>query len=156
MKHAWRRCAVIPILLAVGAVSCSSSGSTDPVVVGTTIAGLNFQLTGATLTVVNSALPAADPSFVAPLVTVNQTPTATVAATLNVSAAESFTTILVQPTGNASYVRIVLPTATQLISIRVLTDPTNSTSVAATANVAVSSGTRASLTSVAKFVAVAN
>ena len=145
----------IPMLCA-GVVSCSSSSNTEPVVLGVTNAGLNFQLTGATLTVVSAALPTPDASFVAPVVTVDQVPTATSAATLSVSAAEPFQTVLVQPTGSTSYVRIFLPVATQLIAIRVLTDPTNSVSVASAATIAVASGTRTSKTSIVRFQTIAN
>ncbi len=145
----------IPLLCA-GVVSCKSSANTDPVVLGVTNGGLNFQLTGATLTVVSAALPTPDASFAAPVVTVDQVPTATTAATLSVSAAEPFQTVLVQPTGSTSYVRILLPVATQLIAIRIRTDPSGSVSVASAATVAVTSGTRASKTSIIRFQAIAN
>lgn len=145
----------IPMLCAA-VVSCKSSGTTDPIGAGVTNAGLNFQLAGATLTVVSAALPTPDASFVGPVVTVDQVPTATIAATLSVSAAEPFQTVLVQPTGSTSYVRIVLPVATQLIAIRILTDPIGSVSVASAATVAVASGTRTSKTSSIRFQAIAN
>jgi hypothetical protein len=143
-------------MLCVGLSACKSSSNTEPVVLGVTNGGLNFQLTGATLTIVSAVLPTADASFVAPVVTVDQVPTATVAATLSVSAAEPFQVVLVQPAGSASYVRILLPVATQLIAIRVLSDPTGSVSVATSATVAVASGARTSKTSVVRFQTVAN
>ena len=149
------RWVAIPMLCA-GLVSCKSSGNTEPIVLGVTNGGLKFQLAGATLTVVSAALPNADASFVAPVVTVDQVPTATAAATLSVSAAEPFQVVLVQPTGSSAYVRVLLPVATQLIAIRVLTDPTGSVSVASAATVAVSSGSRTSKTTSVRFQAIAN
>ena len=143
-----------PMLLAA-VVSCRSSSGTEPIVLGVNSGGLNFQLTGATLTVVTAALPVADALFVAPVVAVDKVPTATTAATLSVTAAEPFQVVLVQPTGSSSYVRILLPVATQLIAIRVLTDPTSSF-FSTSASVAVASGTRTSKTSTLRLQTIAN
>ena len=144
-------------VLCVALAACKSSDSTGTSVLTVANGGLLFVvIDGATFSNVSTALPAADASFAAPIVSVDQPPTATTAANLSVSAAEPFQTVLVQPTGSATYVRIVLPAATQLIAIRVLTDPTGSVSVASTATVAVASGTRTSKTSVVRFQAIAN
>lgn len=158
MMHALRRWVAIPALVVIGAGACTASSTTDPVPVDAslTVAGLKFSLTGATLTAVSATLPAADASFAAPIVTLNRTPTATLPATISVSAAEPFTAILVQPTGSASYARITLPAQTTLIGVSVLTDATGSGSVATGATIAVVSGTRTSKPASASFIVVSN
>ncbi len=157
MMRTWRRWVSLPALVLLGATGCSSATTeVPPIDTGLTVAGLTFTLTGATLTNVSTALPAADASFAAPVVTVNRAPTSTQAATISVSAAEPFTAVLVQPTGSTSYVRITLPAQTTLIGVSVLTNPTGSVSVATSATVAVVSGTRTSKTSAVAFQTVSN
>jgi hypothetical protein len=157
MKHTLRRVLAVPLLV-LGAAACGSSSTDDPVVVdpGLTVAGLKFTLAGATLTEVSAALPASDASFAAPIVTVDHAPTATQAATISVSAAEPFQTILVQPTGNASYVRIFLPAQTTLIGVTVLANPSGSASVATSITAAVANGARVSKTTALALQAISN
>lgn len=147
MKHALRRILALPLFV-LGAASCGSSSTDDPVVVdpGLTVGGLKFTLSGATLTAVSGTLPTPDASFAAPVVTVDRAPTATQSATISVSAAQPFQTILIQPTGNASYVRIFLPAQTTLIGVTVLSNPAGSASVATSVTAAVANGARASKT----------
>ncbi|MBC7844276.1 MAG: hypothetical protein H7099_18335 [Gemmatimonadaceae bacterium] len=158
MTHACRRWIAGPMLLLLGVVACGESDTTDPTPVdaGVTVSGLKFTLSGAVLTTVSTALPASDAAFAAPVVTINRPPTATVEATVSVSAAEPFTAVLVQPAGSASYLRINLPAQTTLIGISVLTNPSGSASVATAATVAVVSGTRTSRTSTVSFQSVSN
>ncbi len=156
MKHALRRILALPLFV-LGAASCGSSSTDDPVVVdpGLTVGGLKFTLSGATLTAVSGTLPTPDASFAAPVVTVDRAPTATQSATISVSAAEPFTTVLIQPAGSASYLRVFLPAQTTLIGISVVTSP--GTSAAATAvNIGVGLGARVSKTSALSLQAAAN
>ena len=157
MKHAWRRVLAVPLLV-LGASACGSSSTDVPAVVdpGVTVAGLKFTLSGATLTTVAATLPAPDASFAAPVLTVDHAPTAAQSATVSVSAAEPFQTILVQPTGNASYVRIFLPAQTTLIGVTVIANPAGSASVATSVTVAVANGARVSKTSTLSLQPISN
>jgi hypothetical protein len=157
MMHTWRRLIAISVL-AVGGASCGSSDTVDPIVAdpGLTVAGLKFTLAGATLTAVNASLPTADASFAAPVVAINRPPTSTQSATITVSAAEPFQTVLVQPGGSSSYVRVFLPAQTTLIGVTVIANPAGSTSVATAATIAVANGARASRTSALLFQPISN
>ncbi len=156
MKSVWRKWLVLSTLLLSGVSGCGS-GTTDPVVVdaGVTLAGLNFKFSGATLTTASGALPAPDAAFAAPVVSINMTPSITSPATLSVGAAEPFQTVLIQPAGSASYVRIFLPAQTTLISISVLSEATSSF-VATAATIAVGNGTRVSRPSALSLIPVSN
>ncbi len=113
--------------------------------------GLIFSLSGATATAVVAALPAATSGVAAPVVSVDGLPGVTQARTITVSATEPFTTVYVQPTGSASYVRVTLPSATTLIGIRVLADA-QSSFVATSASVVVANGSRTSGASTLTFI----
>ena len=152
MTNAWRKWLVLGSVLLAGTTACGSDGPTTEVVPpGVDLSGLNFQLSGATITLVSGALPTADASFVAPIVSVDRAPTITLPATITVRAAEPFQTILLQPGGASSYVRILLPAQTNLIAVSVKTDATSSGVVATAATIAVGSGTRTSRASPLSF-----
>jgi hypothetical protein len=148
MKHTWRRILAMPLFV-LGAAACGNSSTDDPVVVdpGLTVGGLKFTLSGATLTAVSAALPTADASFASPVVAVDRPPSVTQSATISVSAAEPFQTILIQPTGNASYVRIFLPAQTTLIGVTVIANPAAGSAAATSVTAAVANGARTSKTS---------
>lgn len=156
MMHTWRRVFAV-LAFALLAASCSDS-SIDTVVAvdpGVSVGGLTFTLAGATLTAVSATLPTPDALLAAPVVAVNRAPTATQSATISVSAAEPFTTVLIQPAGSASYLRVFLPAQTTLIGISVVTSP--GTSAAATAvNIGVGLGARVSKTSALSLQLAAN
>ena len=145
-------------LLVIGAVACGSSSTDDPVVVdpGLTVGGLKFTLSGATLTAVSAALPAPDASFASPVVAIDRAPGATQSATISVSAAEPFQTILIQPTGNASYVRIFLPAQTTLIGVTVIANAASGPSAATSVTAAVANGARTSKTTALSLQAASN
>lgn len=148
MRQVGRRSLVLVAVILSGAAGCGA-GPKEPVVAdpGVTVSGLNFQLSGATLTAVANTLPTADASFSTPLVRVDRSPTASIPATITVSAAEPFQTVLVQPNGSTSYVRIFLPAQTQLIGVSVLLRPVGAPAVATAVTIAVGSGARTSRTS---------
>ncbi len=156
MTHSWHGALVLGALLLGAAAGCKDDPAaviTDP---GVTESGLNFQLAGATLTSVPNALPTADASFSAPVVRVDRSPTSTVPATISISAVEPFQTVLVQPNGSSSYVRIFLPAQTQLIGVNVLIRAAGSPTVATSLTIAVGSGTRTSRTSVLSLLSLGN
>ncbi len=157
MTNAWPRALLLAALLIAGSAGCKDDPAT-PVVTdpGVTESGLNFQLSGATLTSVAAALPNADASFSAPLVRLDRSPTTTQAATISVSAAEPFQTLLVQPAGSASYVRIFLPAPTQLIGVSVLVRSAGAPAVSTAVTIAVGSGARTSRTSSLSLVPLGN
>lgn len=157
MMHTWRRLIAVSVL-ALGGVSCGNSDTADPVIAdpGLTVGGLKFTLSGATLTAVSAALPTSDASFAPPVVAVDRPPTATLSATITVSAAEPFQTVLVLPGGSSSYVRVFLPAQTTLIGITVLANPTGSASVSTAATIAVANGARTSRTSALMFQTISN
>lgn len=156
MTHSWRHALSAGALLLVGA-ACSADPEepivTDP---GITLSGLNFQLAGATLTAVASALPTPDASFSTPVVRIDRSPTSSVPATITVGAAEPFQTVLVQPNGATSYVRVFLPTPTQLIGISVQLRSAGVPVVTTGVTIAVASGTRTSRTSALSLLSLGN
>ena len=140
-----RRMALV-VTVALGAASCGSSddGTTPPLpTVPATAFGLTFSITGTTSTVVEAALPAFEPSFVAPVLSLNRRPTTAVSATITVAAGEAFNAVLIQSPGATQYVRVTLPAATTLIGVQVI-GATGASSVATAVNVAVVSGGRVS------------
>ncbi len=147
MTQARHRALVLGAFLLAGAAGCTDDAA-SPVVadLGVTESGLNFQLSGATLTLVANALPNADASFSLPVVRVDRSPTSTVPATITVSAAEPFQSVLIQPSGSSSYVRIFLPAQTQLIGVSVQVRA-GAPAVATAVTIAVGVGTRISRTS---------
>jgi hypothetical protein len=72
-----------------------------------------------------------------------------------ICAAEPFTSVLVLPAGSTSYMRITLPAATQLITVKALTSSL-ATTVTLGLTIAVSNGTRTSRTSQLSLLFVAN
>ena len=148
MKPTWKRYLAAPVLALLAAAGCSDS-SIDTVVTvdpGVSVGGLTFTLAGATLSVISATLPTPDALLAAPVVALNRVPTATQSATISVSSAEPFTTVLIQPAGSASYLRVFLPAQTTLIGISAVT--TAGSSAAATAvNIGVGLGARVSRTS---------
>lgn len=155
MRRAWGKALVIVAAGLLGVTGCSNDpeapAAIDP---GVTVDGLNFQLAGATLSSVGSALPAADASFAAPLVRIDRSPTVQTPATITVSATEPFQSVLVQPSGSSSYVRLFLPAQTQLIAITVQARTAGSSSVATSVSIAIGNGARTSRASVLSLLAL--
>ncbi len=145
------------VFLLVGISGCKDDPK-GPIVIdsGVTVAGLNFQLSGATLTSVSGALPTADALLSPPIVRIDRSPSATVRATITVSANEPFQTVLIQPNGSSSYVRIFLPAQTQLIGVSVQIQPNGAPAVATAVAIAVGSTTRSSRTSALSLVPLGN
>jgi hypothetical protein len=145
------------VLLLVGGAGCKDDPE-GPIVVdpGVTVGGLNFQLSGATITSVSGALPTADALLSPPVVRIDRSPSTTVPATITVSANEPFQTVLVQPNGSSSYVRIFLPAQTQLIGVSVQVQPNGATAVATAVAVAVGTTTRTSRSSALALVPLGN
>ncbi len=156
MMSTWRKWVALSAVVVSGATACGTA-TTDPVVVdaGVTLAGLNFKFAGATLTTAAGSLPAPDASFAAPVVNISQPPTISTPVTLSVGAAEPFQTVLIQPVGSASYVRIFLPAQTTLISISVLSDATSSF-LATSAIISVGNGVRVSKPSTLSLQPISN
>jgi hypothetical protein len=138
-------------LVALGGLSACSDPA-EPTENPSTLLGLQFTLSGATATVVGSALPTATAGFAAPVVVVDRPPTTTTSATMTVSAAEPFTAVLIQPQGSTSLVRVTLPGPTSLIGITVQY-VTGGGVVATSGNVAVVNGTRTSASTPVSFLA---
>ncbi len=151
------RAVLVTSALVLAATACTADPE-EPVVIdpGVTVSGLNFQLAGATLTAVTNALPTPDAAFNAPVVRLDRSPTSSVPGTITVSAAEPFQTVLVQPNGSASYVRVFLPTQTQLIGISVLLWTAGIPVVATGVTIAVGNGARTSRTSVLSLLPISN
>jgi hypothetical protein len=138
------------LLVVLPACSDSDPAPIDPSVV---LGGLRIELSGATLTTVSAAMPTADNAFLAPTLTLDRTPTTAAAATIGVAAAEPFQTILVQPSGSTSYVRVALPAPTQLIGVKV-SYAAGATSIATAVTIAVASGTRTSRSATQPFLTI--
>jgi len=105
--------------LAAGLGGCNGSGIGDPPPVdpGISVGGLNFVVVGAGYSMASGALPTADPSVAAPVVTFTGSLDGSVPAQLAVSAAEPFQTVLVLPTGAPAYARVAMPGNATLIGI---------------------------------------
>lgn len=153
MTNAWRRMAVAAVMAATVA-GCSSKDSTGPTE-APNVGGLILSVTGATNTIVTGALPTADASFLPPVLSVNQPPSSTVPAAISVGAAEPFTTVMILPAGSTSYLRITLPAATQLISVKALTSAT-AASISSAVIIAVGNGTRSSRSAQLSLINLAN
>ena len=119
MMQTWKRFLATPVLTLLATAGCSDSPIDTVVTVdpGVAVGGLTFTLTGATLTAVSAALPTPDALLAAPLVAVDRVPTATQSATIAVSSAEPFSTVVIQSVGSATYLRVFLPAQTTLIGI---------------------------------------
>ena len=150
-----RRSAVTAMLAALVLAGCKESTAPTPPTTPTQLAGLEFELTGTSPSVVSGALPAPDASFTAPLVSQNRAPAASSPATLTVGSAEDFNTVLIRPTGSSSYVRIPLPAQTRLIGISVRT-VSGSVSIATSVSVAVAMNTRTSGAATHSFFPIGN
>lgn len=157
MMQTWKRFLATPVLTLLATAGCSDSPIDTVVTVdpGVAVGGLTFTLTGATLTAVSAALPTPDALLAAPLVAVNRVPTATQSATIAVSSAEPFSTVVIQSVGSATYLRVFLPAQTTLIGISAVTSPGTSAAPSAL-NIGVGIGARVSKTTALSLQAASN
>ena len=154
MLMPFRRSAVPALLAVLFFAGCKESTSPTPTAPAQ-LAGLEFELTGTSPSVVSGALPSPDASFTAPLVSQDRAPSASSPATLTVGSAEDFNTVLIRPTGASSYVRIPLPAQTRLIGISVRT-VSGSVSIATSVSVAVAMNARTSAAATHSFFPIGN
>jgi hypothetical protein len=112
-----RGLAVAALLMATFA-GCGSNDISEPVVdPGVTAGGLNFTVLGAGYSTASGTLPAPAAAVAAPVVTLTGSLGGLATASLAVSAAEPFQTVLLLPVGAPAYARVVMPGNATLISI---------------------------------------
>lgn len=99
-------------------VGCGSDKTSAPVLdPGIVVGGLNFTVLGASYSTAASALPAPDPTVVAPVVTLTGSLGGFAAAQLAVSATEPFQAVLLLPVGAPTSARLTMAGSATITSI---------------------------------------
>ena len=118
-----KRLLTMTVLVVTGLTGCGDSDVADPVQdPGVTAGGLNFVVAGAGYSTGAGALPVADATVAAPIVTITGTLSGLSSAQVIVGAAEPFQTVLLLPVGASSYARVAMPGNTTLIGITTTRD----------------------------------
>lgn len=144
MRRSGIRGVAVAALLWATFAGCGRNNTSGPVDdPGVTVGGLKFTLRGAGYSSAPGAMPAPDATVAAPVVTLTGSLGGFSSASLAVSAAEPFQTVLLLPVGAPSYARVVMPGNATLISIAT-TRVVNSSFLAQQLQVAIVRGGRVS------------
>ena len=125
MQQSRTRGLALAALLFATLAGCSSDKSSAPVLdPGIAVGGLNFVVLGAGYATAAGALPAPDPTVVAPVVTLTGSLGGFASAQLAVSATEPFQAVLLLPVGAPTSARLTMAgnvTITSITTMRVST-----------------------------------
>ena len=118
MQRSGTRGLAVAALLLATLVGCGSDEISVPVLdPGISVGGLNFTVPGAGYATAASALPAPDPTVVAPVVTLTGSLGGFASAQLAVSATEPFQAVLLLPVGAPTSARLTMAGSATITSI---------------------------------------